>query len=257
MVRKDLLWLGGLLLLIGLAALPGCGSEFTVAGRSIAVPSFGASAAAGSQREAVSLQRGAARSVRAEVEATTADLTINSGSPNLLDAEFIYNVAKWQPEVAYEVLAGEGRLTVRQPDGSLYGPTPRDTRNEWSLRFATDVPLDLRVKSGVGNSDLYLGGLNLERVAVEMGVGDLHLDLTGGWRQDVSIDLRGGIGKATVRLPRDVGVRVEARSGLGDIHTAGLTKQGDFYVNEAYGRSPATLYISVRSGIGKIWLVQE
>jgi hypothetical protein len=88
-----------------------------------------------------------------------------------------------------------------------------------------------------------------------MGVGTLKLDLDGAWRKDFHAQIRGGVGTAEVRLPRQVGVRVDAHGGLGGIHAHGLRRSGGAYVNEAYGRAGVTLRIEISGGIGQIELI--
>jgi len=83
------------------------------------------------------------------------------------------------------------------------------------------------------------------------------LDLTGPRKQDLSADIQGGIGQARIRLPSNVGVRVQASGGIGSINVNGLTKQGDEYVNAAYGKTAATVDLTVHGGIGEIDLNQE
>jgi hypothetical protein len=60
------------------------------------------------------------------------------------------------------------------------------------------------------------------------------------------------VGKATLQLPRDVGVRVVAHGGLGAINASGFSKEGDVYVNDAYGKSSVALRINVEGGVGEI-----
>jgi hypothetical protein len=55
-----------------------------------------------------------------------------------------------------------------------------------------------------------------------------------------------------VRLPRDVGVEVHAKGGIGEVRPGELKKEGDAYVNDAYGKSPVTLRVNVEGGIGEI-----
>jgi hypothetical protein len=51
-------------------------------------------------------------------------------------------------------------------------------------------------------------------------------------------------------LPRDVGVRVKVDVGVGAVDAAGLTKEGEYFTNDAYGQSDVTLYIDVSGGVG-------
>jgi len=99
---------------------------------------------------------------------------------------------------------------------------------------------------------LTLAGLALGRLELNMGAGETTVDLTGNWKKDLSAQIHGGVGKATIRLPRDVGVHVIAHGGLGAINASGFQKQGDAYVNDQYGKSPVTLRIEVEGGVGEI-----
>ena len=55
-----------------------------------------------------------------------------------------------------------------------------------------------------------------------------------------------------MRLPRDVGARVEVESGPHTIEATGLTQDGDVYTNAAYGVSEVTLQVDLQVGIGQI-----
>jgi Cell wall-active antibiotics response 4TMS YvqF len=85
-----------------------------------------------------------------------------------------------------------------------------------------------------------------------MGAGETTVDLTGDYEQDLAATIEGGVGEATVVLPGEVGVRVNAEGGLGEINTEGLQRDGESYVNDAYGDSEVTLEVDVRSGVGEI-----
>ena len=141
-------------------------------------------------------------------------------------------------------------MTIRQPQGSggpFGGPS-----YSWDLRLKDDIPMALEVHLGAGKSDLALGSLALQKLDVHMGVGECTVDLTGDWKEDLRANIQGGIGKATVRLPEEVGVKVRAKGGIGEIRRGHLRQQGDAFVNEAYGKSPVTLDVNVEGGIGEI-----
>jgi len=61
----------------------------------------------------------------------------------------------------------------------------------------------------------------------------------------------------TVRLPKDVGVRVEVGRRPDYINAPGLTKDGNVYTNAAYGVSDVTLQIKMEVGVGQINLEEE
>jgi len=198
--------------------------------------------------ESKTVALGAAKSVRINIDMKAGELKINPGAPQLLDANFTYNVPEWQPEVRYAVQDTVGSLDISQ---SRMGSVSGNTRNEWDLRLGK-VPTDMTVSVGAGRATLALGGLALNSLEVNMGAGETTVDLTGSWKKDLVARIQGGVGKATVRLPSDVGVHVTAHGGLGTINAGTLHKQGDVYVNGSYGKSPVTLRIEIQGGVGEI-----
>jgi hypothetical protein len=178
-------------------------------------------------------------------------LNLTGGADQLMEADFAYNVPDWKPKVNYEVSGDTGELTVRQGNGGgvrLGG----DARNEWDIRFNDEVPTNLSVQMGAGESDLDLDDLTLTGLELEMGAGRTTIDLTGDYERDFVASIQGGVGQATVQLPSEVGVRVEAQGGLGEINAEGLQKEGEAYVNDAYGDSEVTLDVDIQGGVGQI-----
>jgi hypothetical protein len=51
-----------------------------------------------------------------------------------------------------------------------------------------------------------------------------------------------------------MGVRVDVTGGLGEIQAEDLSRDGDAYVNDAYGESEATLNVDIEGGVGQIRL---
>jgi N-terminal domain of toast_rack, DUF2154 len=225
------------LVLLGTLLLTGCGARARVGTL---------------QTESQSVELGDAESVVVEITFGAGDLEVTSGAQKLLDADFIYNVAKLKPEVEYS----NGTLAVRQPDArglpALQGIT--GYRNEWRLRLSDSVPMDLSVDMGAGSSDLHLAGLPLTRLKVNLGAGISTVDLSGDWARDLDVSIETGAADITVRLPSEVGIRVVVEAGPHTIETTGLTKDGNVYTNAAYGMSEVTLQVAVESGIGQIHL---
>ena len=203
------------------------------------------------QRESRSIQPENAQSVRANLRMGVGELNVTGGADALLEADFSYNVADWQPEVDYDQSGDTGELTVEQ--GSSEGvPLRGDARNEWEVRFNDEVPSDLHVQMSAGESDLDLDSLTLTGLDLEMGAGKTTVDLTGDYSQDLDASIEGGVGEASVLLPSEVGVRVRAEGGLGKINAEGLQREGDSYVKDAYGESDVSVDVDVRGGVGQI-----
>jgi hypothetical protein len=203
------------------------------------------------QRESRSVDLDNSQSVRAELKMGAGELNLTGGADALVEGDFAYNVADWKPEVNYDVTGDAGELSVEQGSGEDV-PVGGEVRNEWDLRLNDDVPIDLNVEMGAGESDLDLDSLTLTGLDLQMGAGKTTVDLTGDYDRDLSATIEGGVGEATVRLPSAVGVKVNAEGGLGAINTQGLQREGDAYVNDAYGDSDVTLDVDVRGGVGRI-----
>jgi len=202
------------------------------------------------QTDVKEIKLGDAKSVRVEIRMGAGELKIGGGAANLMDGQFTYNVPAWKPEVDYRTIGTEGSLSIRQPD--TRGGAGRDVRYDWDLRLSDKVPLSIDVQMGAGRADLTLGRLSLTNLDLKMGAGETIVDLTGDWKNDLSAHIRGGVGKATVRLPRDVGVYATAAGGIGAINAHDLKKEHGAYVNDAYGKSPVTLRVTVEGGVGEI-----
>ncbi len=197
------------------------------------------------------VQAQGAKSVHAEIVLGAGDLQLSGGAANLLEADCDYSRPSQKPQLTYSVSGTDGELDIRQPSSERveFGTSGR---NDWTLRFDDQVPLDLTVQMGAGTGRLNLAGLDLNHLRIEAGVGTVTVDLGGDWKHDFDGRISGGVGTVTVRLPRSVGVRVEARGGLGAINAPGFTRDGDAYVNSAYGKSPITLSLDVAGGVGTI-----
>jgi hypothetical protein len=202
--------------------------------------------------ESKSVELGDAKSVRVKMVLGAGDLVVTGGAKKLLEADFTYNVAKLKPEVEFT----DGTLVVQHPDVRGYR-TPQDIkdfRNEWDLRLNNDVPMNLSLEMGAGTSDLQLADLSLTGLDVTLGAGKSTVDLSGDWARDLDVAIDAGAANITVRLPRDVGVRVEVYAGLSTINAPSLTKDGNVYTNAAYGVSDVTLRINIKAGIGQLYL---
>ncbi len=176
---------------------------------------------------------------------------ITGGADQLMDGDFSYNVSEWKPKVSYDVSDQNGELVVKQ--GGAEGTSlDGKARNEWDIRFNDEVPTDLVVQMGAGESDLDLDSLTLEGLVLQMGAGKTTVDLTGDYAKDFDASIQGGVGEATVLLPSGIGVKAKAVGGLGKINAEGLKRVGDSYVNDAYGEADVNLSVDVKGGVGEI-----
>ncbi len=206
------------------------------------------------RHETQSLDRQGAHTLSADIEIPAGTLKLSGGSPKLLDADFLYRESEGKPRVDYSVNGDHGSLHISDEEKRLHIGT---THNTWDLRFANDIPLDLNLQMGAGQSDLQLRDLDVRRADINIGAGEMQLDLTGARKNNLDVEVQGVVGSATIALPKDVGAKVHASGGIGAVSTDGLTKQDDGYINSAYGKTPATITVDIQGDVGAINLVER
>ena len=183
------------------------------------------------------------------------NLNIRGGSSKFVEANFTYNVPSWKPNFRYTNTGVRGDLVINQPSGGqLHTGNMEYT---WDLRFNNGVPLDFDMHFGAGEADLNLGDLSLRNVGIEMGVGELKLDLRGHPQRSYDVRVRGGVGEATIYLPKDVGIEADAQGGIGGISASGLRKENGRYINDAWDTAKTKIHLDVRGGVGNINLIAE
>ena len=102
------------------------------------------------QHDSRSIELDKSELVRVDLEMGAGNLRVDSGTQQLMRADFTYNVASWKPYVRYDKGPVRGNLTIEQPlqhqahmGGSKY---------EWDVRLNREVPLDVKVHFGAGHA---------------------------------------------------------------------------------------------------------
>ena len=193
-----------------------------------------------------------ARTAQVNLDMGIGELKVTGGADPLMEADFEYNVAEWEPRVDYEVSGGEGNLAVEQGSDSGIDLGADESRNEWEVRLNDNVHTVLDVDTGAGETHLDLDSLDLTRVNLDVGAGTSTVDLTGDYERDVEANIDSGAGEVTVQLPSQVSVRVQADSAAGEVNAGNLQRDGNSYTNEAYGDSEVTLEVRVDMGAGEL-----
>lgn len=192
--------------------------------------------------------------VHAEVKMGAGDLRLRGGAAKLMEGQFRYNVESWKPDIRYDQTGFRGQLLIEQAGK---GGTTGDIVNEWNISLTNTLPLDLETTLGAGEARLDLGGLTLRSASIKMGAGTSEITFSSEPKHSFDLTVRGGVGEATIRIPRTVGVIAKAKGGIGEINVRGLTKQDGSYVNDAYGKSKVAVNVDVQGGVGQINLYSE
>lgn len=146
-------------------------------------------------------------------------------------------------ETARARVAAEGRWF-------RFGVDPANV-DPWHLRLTDEVPVQVRVSTGVGETRMDLSTLTLEEVRIDVGVGRTVVTLPDRGRPRVRID--GGIGETVVRIPDAIPARIAVTTGLGAANVdEDFVRSGEVYTSPGWDDADERLDVVVDSGIGTV-----
>ncbi|MDT8368280.1 MAG: LiaF-related protein [Longimicrobiales bacterium] len=103
---------------------------------------------------------------------------------------------------------------------------------------------------------LRLGNLNLERLDVTLGVGDLTLDFSGALERDIEVTIDMGLGSLELRLPEAVGLRLEKSSFLTSFDTEGFERRDGVYYSSNWDDASRRIDVTIDAAFGSIRIVR-
>jgi hypothetical protein len=198
-----------------------------------------------------SVELGKFEMARVEIKMGVGELRVDGGASHLVDADFNYNVPALKPRLISNTSTFRADVKIEAPTD---GFTASNTRNEWNLKLNDGVPLNLVMHLGTGEARMNLGTVQLQNLQVNVGVGELNLDLRGHPTKDYDVEIHGGVGDATVLLPNSVGIAASAKGGVGDISVEGMQKRGERWENDAYVNAKVRIHLDISGGVGDIRL---
>jgi hypothetical protein len=116
--------------------------------------------------------------------------------------------------------------------------------------------LDVNV-GAAGFTAVHLANANADLIRVRGGVGVVDLDFSGNWTRDLAVESRVNIGKMTLRVPEDVGVRLEVQRVAASFDHQGLEKRDDAWYSPNWDRAPHKLRIRAETVFGGIDVVRS
>ncbi len=192
---------------------------------------------------------GKAETVHTEIHMGAGTLKLEGGAASLMTGSYRFSEKIGRPVARYDVTGASGRLTLNSPKGSS---SKGNNVNEWDVRMSSEVPMDVTVALGAGESTLDASHIMLRSLEVDMGAGEMSLNVAGKYTKDVSMQVNGGVGEAKIRLPKDFGAVIEATAGIGSVNANGLTKRDGKYYNDAYAEDKPAIHMNVRGGVGDV-----
>jgi lia operon protein LiaF len=125
-------------------------------------------------------------------------------------------------------------------------------------KTVTQVDATETVSHSVGDVDLKPGEIGHDGLHVNVSAGEVHLDLGATRFQDREnwIVVKLGLGDIRIVVPKSLPVKIEGRTGIGDLHIFDNHRDGfgaklDFQ-DPDYERAQRKLYLVAKSGLGDV-----
>jgi hypothetical protein len=114
---------------------------------------------------------------------------------------------------------------------------------------------ELNVDVGAASfTALHLGNANADQIRVRGGMGSIDLDFSGTWQRDMTVLTRVAIGKTTLRVPEDIGVRLEIQRVAAGFDHEGMVKRADAWYSRNWETSTRKLRIHAETVFGALEL---
>ncbi|MEQ6048353.1 toast rack family protein [Lysinibacillus capsici] len=203
------------------------------------------------REEAILVEKDKAKALEVDIDLGVGEMTVSSGAKEWVEGNAEYNVKKLAPQVDYDLHGDTGEVEIKHKGSTRLGLS--NIKNTWAIQLNDSIPMDLNVETGASLANLDLQGLQLEKLDIEAGVGDLTVNLGGDWKKSFTTTIETGVGQTTVILPSKVGVKLTTEKGIGSSNVEGLKSKGNgVYVNEAYDKADVVLEVNSELGIGEI-----
>ncbi len=202
------------------------------------------------ERETVSFDLNDIKPLDLDIEFAIGKLDIETGTEKLCHANFAWNSDSLKPEYSLKTTDDGYQLTMEHVGGNS---SMKKAYSEWEVIINEEVPLDLTIDCGVGESTIDLSNANLNSLYMDLGIGDTFINMRGNYKQNISAEINTGIGEVDINLPSYLGIRVEVDRGLGDVGIKGLHETDDgVYENDLYQEDVMKIDIELSTGIGSV-----
>jgi len=221
-----------------------------------------------------------ASTLHTEIEFPVGNLRVSTTSGRTTKCIFQFRKDEWKPQVQYnrekesgylEITSG-GDVDIDVHEGR-HADYDQEDQSNWGLLFPEEIPHELDIEMVAGKADIELENsqlkdfefsmvageakINLRNTSVpdvdfKALAGETTLDLSGNWSNNLHADIQGGFGSITLKLPSDVGVEMEVSGILGGVSAPRMRKDGNNYINKAFGKTPHNLYLDISGGIGDV-----
>jgi hypothetical protein len=124
---------------------------------------------------------------------------------------------------------------------------------DWDFAFSSEIPLDLSVESGAGETRLDLSELRVTYLNLQTGMGATKVTLPAKAGQ-TRAKVRSGMGEVKIYVPEGVAARIRATGGLAEVsvNDGRFPRSGNVYQSPDYDTSEHKVDIDAEAGMGAL-----
>ncbi len=169
----------------------------------------------------------------AEVEVEKTALTIRDSGDDIINASFDRFTCK--PDVNYEIVGDNAEIKLTFNDKDLLGGIVQietdKQQGDWMVSFSNSIPLDFVCRGDDADVHLNLETTPLENLVLDMQNSYIYLKL-GDLIPDVHVKISGTNPKLKLRIPENVGVRINAKGFESYFERVGMHQNDGWYVRD-------------------------
>ncbi|MEW6411760.1 MAG: hypothetical protein AB1483_04710 [Candidatus Zixiibacteriota bacterium] len=186
------------------------------------------------------------KKIRAVLDCDGTDLTIRDAGTDMVYGRFDRFTQK--PKINFEVVDDIAQVELRGRSGKfLIGSVEFDTGDpqDWYLRFADNVPLDLECIGDESDMHLNMSTSRLERLKVEADDARIYVKI-GTLEPLVTVNISGADSELKLRVPEDVGLKILGRNYESYLTTIGMIEADDgSFISAGYDTVATKVEINV------------
>ncbi len=171
--------------------------------------------------------------ISANLEIDETVLTIRDSGGEIVYASFDRYTRK--PEIDYEVIDNIAEVSFVSRAGILGGfiKVELDESQDWELCFSEKIPLELHCRGRDSDVHLNLATTPLERLFLDLDESIIYLKL-GDLVPKLAVKINGVDTKLKLRVPKHVGVKINARGYESYFDKVGMARQNGWYVSDGF-----------------------
>lgn len=139
---------------------------------------------------------------------------------------------------------------------STEGETPRiwwsGLKNEMTMRLSNKVPVDFEVDSGASEMDFDFSEVTLNSFLIKSGASSIDLKVGDKISAQTRGEFNVGASDIKIRIPKGIGARIKADTGITGKSFEGFTQKGDYYENAEYATAQKKLELLIKAGASNI-----